>query len=206
MVSHSFKVDLLTGGAPGARRPLCHEAREGQRLNADELGKTAMHLSRLRSPIMGPWTRVVSLRLQRNTLTNYKVSGLRIEDLKISTVEQTWLRPPIELFQTLSHFLAACFLNIAKFTIPTVESKDRQQVASQSHDIPRGIQFIRLGERGFNWRELLSGYLCCPASSAYTGLSEVSAGLAFDGTALCPSPTVKWKMGCWEITNTGRGL
>ncbi len=39
-----------------------------------------------------------------------------------------------------------------------------------------------------------------------TGFAEVSAGAAFDGTALCPKPTVKWKMGCFEITNTRRGL
>ena len=39
-----------------------------------------------------------------------------------------------------------------------------------------------------------------------TGFAEVSAGAAFDGTALLPKPTVKWKMGCFEITNTRRGL
>src|SRR5690242_14416252 len=42
------------------------------------------------------------------------------------------------------------------------------------------------------------------SSGPETGFAEVSAGAAFDGTALCPKPTVKWKMGCFEITNTRR--
>jgi hypothetical protein len=53
-------------------------------------------------------------------------------------------RPPVQLFQPPSHLNPVLFTSIADFTIWTVDSQQGQQVASQIHDKPRGIQFIRL--------------------------------------------------------------
>jgi hypothetical protein len=57
------------------------------------------------------------LRLQRN--------GLGIEDphylSMILIVERTWMR---QLFQPLAHFIPACFIGIAMFTIRMVDSQE----------------------------------------------------------------------------------
>ena len=53
-------------------------------------------------------------------------------------------RAPVQLFQPLSHLNSVLFTSIADFTIWTVDSQQGQQVASQIHNKPQGIQFIRL--------------------------------------------------------------
>ena len=53
-------------------------------------------------------------------------------------------RPPVQLFQPPAHLNSVLFTSIADFTIWTVDSQQGQQVASQIHDKPRGMQFIRL--------------------------------------------------------------
>ena len=87
------------------------------------------------------------LRHQRNRRT-YNCTGLGIEFLHypstISIGVRIRQRPPVQLFQPLSHLNSVLFTSIAGFTIWTVESQQGQQVASQIHDEPRGIQFIRL--------------------------------------------------------------
>ena len=87
------------------------------------------------------------LRHQRNRRT-YNFTGLGIEFLHypsmISIGVRIRQRPPVQLFQPLSHLNSVLFTSIADFTIWTVESQQGQQVASQIHDKPRGIQFIRL--------------------------------------------------------------
>ena len=74
-------------------------------------------------------------------------------------------RPPVQLFQPLSHLNSVLFTSIAGFTIWTVESQQGQQVASQIHDKPRGIQFIRLRA-------------CCASS----GGTVFRRGVAYYGT------------------------
>jgi hypothetical protein len=48
----------------------------------------------------------------------------------IAIVWRIRLRPPVQLFQPLSHFIPARFTNIAMFTVWTVDSQEGQQVAS----------------------------------------------------------------------------
>src|SRR5208282_6416822 len=85
---------------------------------------------------------------QRNRRTCYDFPGLGIEDLHylsmIPIVERTRLRPPVQLFQPLSHLISARFTRIAMFTVWTVDFQKGQQVASQIHDPPRRIRVIRL--------------------------------------------------------------
>jgi len=74
----------------------------------------------------------------------------------IPLVGRTCPRPPVQLFQPLSHLKSILFTSIAKFTLWTVDSQEGQQVASQIHDRPRGIQSLRLkAVLGLKWRELL---------------------------------------------------
>jgi hypothetical protein len=71
-------------------------------------------------------------------------------------VERTCPRPPVQLFQPLSHLNSILFTSIAKFTVWTVDSQEGQQVAFQIHNPPRRIQSIRLkAVLGLKWREPL---------------------------------------------------
>jgi hypothetical protein len=58
---------------------------------------------------------------QWNVLACYNFAGLGIEDLQnLSMIAIVWrirLRPPVQLFQPLSHFIPARFTNIAMFTV-----------------------------------------------------------------------------------------
>jgi hypothetical protein len=65
-------------------------------------------------------------------------------------------RPPVQLFQPLSHLNSVLFTSIAGFTIWTVDSQQGQQVASQIHDKPRGnTVHSPQGVLRLKWRELL---------------------------------------------------
>ena len=65
------------------------------------------------------------LRLQRNRCTD-NFAGLGLED---PIVERMRLRPPIQLFQPLSHLLSVLFRSITTFAVRTVDSQEGQQVA-----------------------------------------------------------------------------
>jgi hypothetical protein len=62
----------------------------------------------------------------------------------IPVVERTRLRPPVQLFQPLSHLNSVRFASIALFTVWALDSQEGQQVASQVHDPPRRIRVFRL--------------------------------------------------------------
>jgi hypothetical protein len=67
----------------------------------------------------------------------------------IPIVERKRLRPPVQFFQPLSHFIAARFTNMAMLTVWAADSQEEQQIAnptSLDHDPPHGIQVIRLSE------------------------------------------------------------
>ena len=75
----------------------------------------------------GVLSRLPLLRLQRSRLTCNNFAGLGIEDrhyLMIPMVERTWLRPPVQLFQPLSHRIPMRFVNITTFTVWAVESQE----------------------------------------------------------------------------------
>src|ERR1022692_1061400 len=55
------------------------------------------------------------------------------------------LRPPVQLFQPLSHLKSILFTSIENFTIWTVDSQQGQQAASQTHDKPRGYNLFTSG-------------------------------------------------------------
>ena len=84
------------------------------------------------------------LRLQRNRRACYNFAGLGIEDphylSMIPIVKRTRLRPPVQLFQTLSHLNSVLFTSLAMFTVGMVDSQEGQQGASQVHDPPRRIR------------------------------------------------------------------
>ncbi len=52
----------------------------------------------------------------------------------IPIVERMRLRPPVQFFQALSHFITARFTSITKFTVWRVDSQEGQQAAFQIHD------------------------------------------------------------------------
>jgi hypothetical protein len=99
------------------------------------------------------------LRQQRNRRTCYNFAGLGIEYLHhLSMIAmRARLRPPIQFLQPPSHLLSVLFTSMAKFTVWMVEFQEGQQVASQIHDKPRGIQFIRLKTcaSSLKWQELI---------------------------------------------------
>ena len=64
----------------------------------------------------------------------------------IPIAERMRLRPPVQLFQTLSHLNSVLFTSSAKFTVRMVNSQQGRQIASQIHDPPRRIGVIRLRE------------------------------------------------------------
>lgn len=85
------------------------------------------------------------LRLQRSRLTCNNFAGLGIEDrhyLMIPMVERTWLRPPVQLFQPLSHRIPMRFVNITTFTVWAVESQEGQQGAFHVQNPPRESRSI----------------------------------------------------------------
>jgi hypothetical protein len=69
------------------------------------------------------------LRRQRNRRTCDNFAGLGIEDphdlFLIPIVERMGMRPPVQFFQPLSHFITARFTS-AMFTVWTVDSQDVQ--------------------------------------------------------------------------------
>jgi len=83
-----------------------------------------------------PWalSNLLLLLRQRNRRTCYNFGGLGIEDphylFMIPIVERMRLRPPVQFFQPLSHFIPVRFTSIAMFTVWTVDSQEGQQVAS----------------------------------------------------------------------------
>jgi hypothetical protein len=64
----------------------------------------------------------------------------------IPIAERTRLHRPAQLVQPLPHLNPVPFTSVANFTVRVVDSQQEQQVASQIHDKPRGIHFIRLKE------------------------------------------------------------
>jgi len=105
-------------------------------------------------------------------------------------LERKRLRPAVQFFQPLSHFIAARFRNMAMLTVRGTDSQDEQQIArptSLVHNPPHGIQVIRLRE-------------CCVSTGGTCSSKKRPRDHA--PRCGCRFNKIDVKSGCAEVTRT----